>query len=76
MVDSILDEIDGLGPVRKKSLIAHFGSLKRLKLASVPELESVPGIGPVQAQEIFDALQTKKSPEPTINMTTGEIIDQ
>jgi len=75
MVDSILDEIDGLGPMRKKALIAHFGSLKRLKLANVPELESVPGIGTKQAHEIFAALQVKKSPEPSINMSTGEIIE-
>ncbi len=75
MVDSMLDEIDGLGPVKKKALIAHFGSLKRLKLATQVELESVPGIGPKQAQEIIQALATKNSPEPTVNMTTGEIIE-
>ncbi len=75
MVDSVLDEIPGLGPVRKKALLAHFGSLKKLKEASVAEIEQVSGIGPKQAQEIVSSLQAQSEPQPSVNVTTGEIIE-
>jgi excinuclease ABC subunit C len=38
MVDSILDEVEGIGPTRKKILLRRFGSLKRIREASVEEL--------------------------------------
>src|SRR5213079_2858165 len=45
MVESALDDIAGLGATRKKALLRHFGSLKRLKAASVEEVMEVPGVG-------------------------------
>jgi excinuclease ABC subunit C len=54
MVDSVLDEIPGVGPKRKKDLLNHFGSLKKIRLAGVDELaEVVPG--PV-ATDLYSAL--------------------
>ena len=41
MVDSVLDSITGLGPVRKKALLKTFGSLKKLKAASVDEIGEI-----------------------------------
>jgi excinuclease ABC subunit C len=41
MVDSVLDEVSGVGPARKKKLLRRFGSLKRLRLASYEELVEV-----------------------------------
>jgi len=41
MIDSILDEVDGIGPARKKALIRRFGSLKRIRAASKADLEEV-----------------------------------
>ena len=41
---SILDDIPGIGPARKKSLLRHFGSLKRIRAASLVELEKVVGL--------------------------------
>ena len=41
MVDSILDEVDGIGPARKKALIRRFGSLKRIRAASKADLADV-----------------------------------
>lgn len=41
MIDSILDEVDGIGPVRKKALIREFGSVKRLRMADVDRLARV-----------------------------------
>lgn len=49
-----LTEVAGLGEKRVAALLRHFGSIKRLKLASADEIASVSGIGPVLAQQIFD----------------------
>ena len=46
MVDSVLDDVPGLGEARRKALLRHFGSLKRLRAATVEEVAEVPGIGP------------------------------
>ena len=53
---SALDSVPGLGPVRQKALLKHFGSLKRLKEAEEGEIAEVPGIGEVMAKQIFDSL--------------------
>ncbi|HEX2171042.1 MAG TPA: excinuclease ABC subunit UvrC [Dehalococcoidia bacterium] len=44
MTQSILNEVPGIGPRRKQTLIRHFGSLERVREASVDELLQVPGI--------------------------------
>ncbi len=44
MKASVLDDILGVGPKRKKALLRHFGSVKRLSEASVDEIAAVPGI--------------------------------
>jgi excinuclease ABC subunit C len=41
MVDSVLDDINGVGPARKKALLRQFGSLKRLRQASIDEMNEV-----------------------------------
>lgn len=74
MIDSVLDSIDGIGQARKKLLLKHFGSLKRLRAASIAELESIPGIGPAHAKAIHAALAATEE-KPAINVTTGEIIE-
>lgn len=74
MIESLLDDVPGLGDIRRKAVLKHFGSLKRLKAASVEEIASVPGIGPSIAQSIFDTLAAHAS-APSVNVTTGEIID-
>jgi len=76
MVESILDDVPGLGEARKKALLRQFGSLKRLRAASVEELETVPGIGPTLAQAVVEALAASAATTaPAINVTTGEILD-
>jgi len=54
--ESVLDDIPGIGPERKKSLLKHFGSLRRLKKASTGEIAVVPGMGADLAQAIHIAL--------------------
>jgi excinuclease ABC subunit C len=56
MVESVLDGVPGLGEVRRKTLLRHFGSLRKLRAASVDEIAVVPGIGPRTAAAIKDAL--------------------
>ena len=79
MVESLLDEVPGLGEVRRKTLLKHFGSLKKLRVASVEEIAMVPGIGTRTATAIKDAVaQTaangKTGPVITsVNTATGEI---
>jgi excinuclease ABC subunit C len=57
MVESELDEIAGFGPVRKKVLIQHFGSLDKVRLASVEEIAKVKGLGPALAQKVHEELR-------------------
>jgi excinuclease ABC subunit C len=78
MTQSALDEVSGLGTVRRKALLRHFGSLKRLRAASVDEITQVPGIGRHTAQSVADALAAPpaaRAAQPSVNTATGEIID-
>jgi excinuclease ABC subunit C len=56
MTASALDAIPGLGVTRRKALLAHFGSVKRLAAATPEEIAAVPGIGPRTAEAIAAAL--------------------
>jgi excinuclease ABC subunit C len=56
-IASQLTEIEGLGEKRVKALLKHFGSAKRLRLASVEEIESVNGIGAALAAQIVEKLK-------------------
>jgi excinuclease ABC subunit C len=56
MTASALDSVRGLGEHRRKALVTHFGSLARLKQASVEEITTVPGIGVATARAVLDAL--------------------
>ena len=56
---SILDEIPGVGPKRKKQLIKHFGSVQAVRAASLEELQQVPGLPEVVAERIHQELRTE-----------------
>ncbi|MBP2414555.1 excinuclease ABC subunit C [Arthrobacter stackebrandtii] len=78
MVASVLDTVPGLGPAKQKALLAHFGSLKKVRAASPDELSQAKGIGPALAAAIHATLGADGSGEgaaPAVNMTTGEILD-
>jgi excinuclease ABC subunit C len=53
---SILDEVPGIGPARKRALLTHFGSPEGVMTASLAELESVSGVGPKFARELHREL--------------------
>src|SRR5665648_787474 len=76
MTASVLDDIPGLGEVRRKALLWHFGSVKRLKEASVEQIREVPGIGIALGATIHLTLQHRATQTaPDVNVTTGEILD-
>ena len=56
MTASALDSVRGLGEHRRKALVTHFGSLARLKEATVDEITAVPGIGVATAKAVLEAL--------------------
>ncbi|HEX6500799.1 MAG TPA: excinuclease ABC subunit UvrC [Micromonosporaceae bacterium] len=62
MTVSALDGVPGLGEVRRKALLARFGSVKRLAAASVEEIAEVPGIGPRTAEAVLAALRGEPPP--------------
>ena len=57
MTVSILDEIPGVGPKRKKDIMRHFGSFKRLKAASVEDISQVKGVSVNFAETIYEELK-------------------
>jgi len=72
----VLDDIPGLGEVRRKALLRHFGSVKRLKEASVDQIREVPGIGAALGATIHVTLHHPRTQTaPAVNMTTGELLD-
>lgn len=75
MVRSALDDIPGLGQVRAKALLAHFGSVKKLRAADVSEITAVKGIGPALAESVHRALSEDGADVPAVNLTTGEVLE-
>ncbi|MEX0428897.1 excinuclease ABC subunit UvrC [Nocardioides sp. DS6] len=74
MVESLLDDVPGLGEVRRRTLLTHFGSLKKLRAATAEEIAMVPGIGPTTAAAIKKAVaETSKDGRVSVNTATGEI---
>ncbi len=61
MTQSALDGIPGLGEVRRKKLLKHFGSLKRVREASLEELQAVPGLPDAVAEAVFETLAGQRA---------------
>ena len=62
MTASALDSVRGLGESRRKALVAHFGSVARLRQATVEEITAVPGIGIATAAAVLQALNEPADP--------------
>ncbi|CAG6393910.1 excinuclease ABC subunit UvrC [Streptomyces cocklensis] len=71
-----LDAVPGLGETRKQALLKHFGSLKRLRAATVEEICQVQGIGRRTAETVAAALASAAPAAPAVNTATGEIIEE
>ncbi|MFI0230501.1 excinuclease ABC subunit UvrC [Streptomyces sp. NPDC017086] len=70
-----LDDVPGLGETRKQALINHFGSVKKLRSATIEQIQEVPGIGRKTAETIAVALAQAAPAAPAVNTATGEIIE-
>ena len=81
MIESLLDDVPGLGETRRKALLRHFGSLKRMRAATAAEIAEVPGVGPRTAEAVVAALHEPSAAAgstgtPAVDPATGEILDQ
>ncbi|MFF3210352.1 excinuclease ABC subunit UvrC [Streptomyces sp. NPDC002886] len=70
-----LDEVPGLGESRRLALIKHFGSVKKLRQATIDQICEVPGIGRKTAETVAVALAQAVPAGPAVNTATGEIIE-
>jgi len=76
MTTSALDGVPGLGETRRKALLTRFGSLKRLRAASVDDIMAVPGVGRRTAEAVAAALRRPEAePVPAVDASTGEVLD-
>lgn len=73
---SPLDDVPGLGDTRKQALLKHFGSLKKLRAATIDQICEVPGIGRKTAEAIAVALARSAPAAPAVNTATGEIMEE
>jgi excinuclease ABC subunit C len=53
---SIFDDLEGVGPARRRALLNHFGSVEEMLAATPEELEGVPGVPPATARRIYAQL--------------------
>jgi len=76
MIESLLDEIPGLGEGRRAALLERFSSMKVLRGASEAEISEVPGVGPAIAARIvaWFASEGAQGVSGGIDMSTGEIL--
>ncbi|MFB7862076.1 MULTISPECIES: excinuclease ABC subunit UvrC [unclassified Streptomyces] len=72
---SPLDAVPGLGDTRKQALIKHFGSVKRLRQATIEQICEVPGMGRKTAEAVAVALAQAAPAAPAVNTATGEIME-
>ncbi|MER7518767.1 excinuclease ABC subunit UvrC [Streptomyces sp. NPDC126499] len=72
---SPLDDVPGLGATRKQALIKHFGSVKRLRQATIEQICEVPGMGRKTAEAVAVALAQAAPAAPAVNTATGEIME-
>jgi excinuclease ABC subunit C len=72
MTASALDAVPGLGEHRRRALVTHFGSLARLKEATVDEITAIPGIGVATATAVLDALRRDVSSNAGTDDRVGE----
>ncbi|MFG1670448.1 excinuclease ABC subunit UvrC [Streptomyces sp. Y7] len=72
---SPLDDVPGLGETRKQALIKHFGSVKKLRAATIDQICEVPGIGRKTAETIAAAFAQAAPAAPAVNTATGEIME-
>lgn len=72
MTVSVLDEVPGVGPMRKKAIMKRFGSMKRLRAASEAEIAEVPGVPAEVARSVFESLRALEAQRVERDAVEGE----
>ena len=62
-VHSILDDIKGIGPTRRKALMMHFSSIDDIKVATIDELSKIPSMNENSAQSVYEFFNKKNNKE-------------
>jgi excinuclease ABC subunit C len=78
MLESVLDEIEQLGHIRRAALLDRFGSVSAIRKASVEEIAATPGIGEKIASIIYNHLSHmgESAINAGVDMATGEILEK
>ena len=72
MTVSVLDEVEGVGPKRRKAIMRQFGSMKRLRAASVDQIAAVPGVPRAGAEAVWQALRAWDQEGREVAQRAGE----
>ena len=75
MTVSALDVVPGLGPAKHKALMKHFGSVRKIRAATVEDIARVNGFGPGLAERVVAALESGQAPSAAVDVGTGELLD-
>ncbi len=62
-IHSVLDEIPGIGPARRKALMRQFGGIEKIRTAEVSELAQVPSMNAASAKAVYDFFHVRPEPE-------------
>lgn len=73
-ISSQLADVPGLGPKRVTALLKHFGSVARLRAASIPEIAAAPGVGDHTAEQVFHHLAAARAGGQTLG--AGNVQDE
>jgi excinuclease ABC subunit C len=71
MTAGVLDDVPGVGPKRKKALMKAFGSMKRLRAASVEQIAGVPGVSEDVARRVWDTLRAWEAERNRVATAAG-----
>jgi excinuclease ABC subunit C len=71
MTASALDGVPGLGEARRSAVLKHFGSVKKLRAASVEDVMEVPGVGRRTAEAVLAALSDGDGAQRSSTMPPG-----
>ena len=72
-LESVLEEIPGIGGGLRRALLRHFGSLKRVREAQAEEMAAVPGLGPARARLVYDFFHAPGAGEAPPRLEEAEV---
>ncbi|HKB90446.1 MAG TPA: helix-hairpin-helix domain-containing protein, partial [Opitutaceae bacterium] len=73
--ESVLDDFPGLGPVRRAALLEHFGSIEKLRNATIEKIAEVAGFGSKLAAELHRFLEGYVNPRSEESQSTAKTVE-